>query len=370
VSSSTRYDGLDVLRAGSILLGVFTHAARAYAAGYERFYPYFDPPGVLPLAVFSDVANWLRMEAFFTLSGFFAHLVMERRGADPFLRDRARRIAGPFLAFLPLLLAADYALRHWSTSAGMTSPLYQGHIRWRPAPLHTWFLEYLFCFCLIAWALARAGVGTERASAQLARALRRPLWLALAGIPLALVLVADHDESYARTFLLQPFALLEFGVYFGFGWLLWGARDALGALKRHGAWLTALSLGVCTWVCASSWEFQPLGRFLVQYTPWPFMLGAIGLALRLPPAQRPRLAFLTQASYWVYLAHLPIVQLQQIAYGRLDAGPWSKFALVTAVTFAVTLVSFACFVRGTALGDWLGARRAPAELPSARRALG
>jgi peptidoglycan/LPS O-acetylase OafA/YrhL len=359
VSASTRYDGLDVLRAGSILLGVFTHAARAYAAGYERFYPYFDPPGVLPLAVFSDVANWLRMEVFFTISGFFAHLVLERRGADAFLRDRTRRIAGPFLAFLPLLLAADYALRHWSTSTGMTSPLYQGHTSWRPAPLHTWFLEYLFFFCLTAWALWRAGLRTERASAWLARALRRPLWLTLAGVPLALLLVLDRDDNVARSFLLQPFALLEFAVYFAFGWLLWGARDALGGLKRHGAWLAALSLGVCTWVCASRWEFQPLGRFLVSYTPWLFMLGAIGLALRLPTAHRPRLAFLTEASYWVYLMHLPIVQLQQIAFGPLDAGPWSKFTLVTAITFGVTLVSFTLWVRGTALGAWLGARRAP-----------
>ncbi len=81
------------------------------------------------------------------------------------------------------------------------------------------------------------------------------------------------------------------------------------------------------------------------------MLGAIGLALRLPTAHRPRLTFLTEASYWIYLMHLPIVQLQQIALGPLDASPWSKFTLVTAITFGVTLASFAFLVRGTALGE-------------------
>jgi peptidoglycan/LPS O-acetylase OafA/YrhL len=79
-----------------------------------------------------------------------------------------------------------------------------------------------------------------------------------------------------------------------------------------------------------------------------------------PSAPRPRLRFVIESSYWVYLLHLPLVQLLQIAFGRL---PWpapAKYALVLAITFGVTMGSFAWWVRGTALGEWLGAKRRPA----------
>ena len=38
-----------------------------------------------------------RMELFFALSGFFSHLVFERRGPGGFLRDRSKRLLVPLL---------------------------------------------------------------------------------------------------------------------------------------------------------------------------------------------------------------------------------------------------------------------------------
>ena len=69
---------------------------------------------------------------------------------------------------------------------------------------------------------------------------------------------------------------------------------------------------------------------------------------------------MNQASYWIYLVHLPLVQCLQIGLGSLAWPALVKFGVVIVATFALTLASFAFVVRDTPVGAWLGARRAPA----------
>ena len=119
-SPGVRYDGLDILRAGSMLLGVFSHAARPYVPDYGPWYPIADPHTSPLMLVFVGVLNSFQLQLFFALSGFFGHMVLEKRGADAFLRDRARRLVVPFLAALPLLLATDALMRSWSQARRST----------------------------------------------------------------------------------------------------------------------------------------------------------------------------------------------------------------------------------------------------------
>jgi peptidoglycan/LPS O-acetylase OafA/YrhL len=356
-----RYDGLDVLRAGAILLGVFSHAARAYVPGIERYYPIADPASHALFSVLSDVVNGFRMQVFFALSGFFAHLVLERRGAGAFLRDRARRLIVPFCAALPVILAMDLLVRSWSASQGLLTPLYREGTAWSPAPLHLWFLQYLFLYCLIAWALARRGVTGARAARWLARALRRPEALVLLALPLALLLALHRGANPARSFLPQPMTFLEYACFFGLGWLLWDARGSLDAMRRRGGWLTAAGLLLAVALSMSTFQWRFAGRALFAFVPWLVTFGAIGLSLRVRNAPRPRLRFVVEASYWVYLVHLPIVQVLQVGLGGAAWSAGVKFLVVVSATFLVTLASFAVFVRGGVLGEWLGAPRRAAS---------
>src|SRR5271157_5003450 len=86
-----RWHALDALRAFALLLGVVYHAALVYVL----------PPGMWAvgttkatagLAWFITYAHSFRMEIFFLLAGFFARLVIGRRGTAAFVTDRARRI--------------------------------------------------------------------------------------------------------------------------------------------------------------------------------------------------------------------------------------------------------------------------------------
>ena len=87
----------------------------------------------------------------------------------------------------------------------------------------------------------------------------------------------------------------------------------------------------------------------------------IGLALRFLSGFSPARRYLADASYWLYLIHMPIVMALQVAVSQLD-WPWPvKFAAILAVALPVMLASYQLLVRYTIIGAVLNGRRAPRE---------
>ncbi len=73
------------------------------------------------------------------------------------------------------------------------------------------------------------------------------------------------------------------------------------------------------------------------------------------PARR----YIADASYWIYLVHLPLIMALQVALSQL-AWPWPlKFACILGVAFPLMLASYQLFVRHTFIGAILNGRRAP-----------
>jgi len=69
--------------------------------------------------------------------------------------------------------------------------------------------------------------------------------------------------------------------------------------------------------------------------------------------------YLADSSYWLYLAHLPLVFFLAGAFAKV---PWHwaiKFPLILAITMTVLLVSYHYLVRPTWLGEILNGRRYP-----------
>jgi peptidoglycan/LPS O-acetylase OafA/YrhL len=359
-ASAPRYVGLDVVRASAMGLGVAYHAALAYVPGIGRWYFLADAASAPAFAVVTGTLHSFRMQLFFAISGFFAHLLLERRGAAGFLRDRAARLLVPFFAALPLVLGAELATRRLALAQGLLSESYAPGVGFRAMPLHLWFLEYLFLYCALAFALTRCGVRGERASAGLARALALPagwLWTSL-----GLALLSGLDLWLAPAlrpalrFSVQPAAFLHYGGFFAFGWIAWAARDALPALAPRGAWLAAAGLLLAAAVAGTRMAYAPQGQFLFGAVPVLVTLGCVGVALRAWPPAPPWLRFLVDASYWVYLVHYPLVQGLQLLLAPLAWPALAKYAGVLGATLALALLSFAGFVRPTPLRWWLGAR--------------
>ncbi len=88
-------------------------------------------------------------------------------------------------------------------------------------------------------------------------------------------------------------------------------------------------------------------------------MAATGLCLRFASGHSPVRRYLSDASYWIYIVHLPLVMLAQV-WVQDWAGPWwVKLIGVSAGVFAVCLASYELLIRHSFMGRWLNGRRVP-----------
>ena len=388
---SDRLHGLDALRAGALLLGVVLHASLSFFP--EQTWIVADDSRSIGAAGLFFAIHLFRMMAFFLIAGLFAHMMLARKGWRGFARDRASRIAGPLLAFWFPVMAGIVTALVWNAHANglivpgappPPPPTYD----WTNFPLtHLWFLYVLALFCAAALilrapfaALDRDG-GWGRIVDRLTGALvgwwtpvvlAAPLALALWLDPkwIAFFAVPTPDEGLVP----DTAALVGFGLAFGLGFLLDRRRDLL---DRIAAWsplflVVAVASGIWAWTLAGGPSLAPMAgptadkavaAAVVAVAVYTSALAAMGLCLRLLSGRNPVLRYLADASYWVYILHLPLVMLAQVWIQDWTGPWWLKLAGVSGGVFAVCLITYELLVRHSFMGRWLNGRRVPWRRP-------
>lgn len=337
-----------------MLLGLAYHATSSWLPGIAPFYVVADSSPVEALVTLSGVLHAFRMQLFFALSGFFSHLVFERRGAASFLGDRSRRLLVPFFFALPLTLLSDVFLRRWSASLGLMSPEYERGTDIHFYSLHLWFLVYLFCYCVVAWAMSRWATGAQ----WFIRRVRQPIRLLLLfAVPTCVGLVLHPENRPDNALYPLPYEFFHFGFFFVFGWQLWAARDSSDELKRGSPYFLASGVLLGLIVFHSPLQWQWSGQLLSGLVGWLFTVGCFGLALGSRIRQRPWLRFLVDSSYWVYLIHYPVLLALQVVFALQTWPGWLEYVLTIGLTLAFAFVTFALFVWRTQLGPWLGVQQ-------------
>jgi glucans biosynthesis protein C len=336
-----------------MLLGVAYHATVSWLPGIEPWYFVADSSPVAALSGLSGFLHAFRMQLFFALSGFFSHLVFERRGAADFLRERSRRLLVPMLFALPVVLLLDVGLRSMSARLGVLSPSSGVGASFRLAPLHLWFLIYVWMFCAAAWALPSFEL-PERA---LRTALRFPPSLLLLTGLTGLGLVWHPENRPDEVLWPRPFEAFHYGLFFAFGWWAWKAREALASLRPWGPWFLAAGVALGVRVFGTDLQWRAPGHFLSAVVAWLMTLGALGVAVRVPAAERPVLRFLVASSYWVYLMHYSVIFALQLWFAQRQWPGVVEWLLTVVLTLALGLSSFSVLVRKTWLAPWLGAAR-------------
>ena len=172
------------------------------------------------------------------------------------------------------------------------------------------------------------------------------------------------------SFVTNPTALIGFGSAFCFGWLLHRQVELLRMLERDWALNLILAIGLITVSLALVGVTPPLtpieddairlaGAACYAVATWTATFAVIGLALRFLSGFSPARRYIADASYWLYLIHMPIVMALQVAVSRLD-WPWpAKFAAILAVAFPLMFASYELVVRHSFIGLVLNGRRAP-----------
>lgn len=337
-----------------MLLGLAYHATYAWFPDIGPWYLVADASPVPALTVVTGLLHAFRMQVFFALSGFFSHLVFERRGSRGFLVDRSRRLVLPFVVALPIVLGLDAALRGWSHSAGLMAPDFHDGLGLILLPRHLWFLVYLFTFCVLAWAAPR----WEGPARVVRRLLGVPVVLALLGaVPTCLALFFHPSNRPDEALWPRPFEAFHYGAFYAVGWWLWPSREALEPLRRQAPYFLVAGLALGLFIFSGKLQFELTGQLLAGVVSWLMTLGAFGLAFRVTAKERPWLRFLVESSYWVYLVHYPVVQALQVSFAQMAWPGTVEYLSTVVLTFAFALLTFTLFVRKTPLGPWLGANR-------------
>jgi peptidoglycan/LPS O-acetylase OafA/YrhL len=385
--AAERFHALDAVRAGALLLGVAVHASLSFFP--TQIWPIGDSHRSTEILVGFLTSHIFRMSLFFVIAGFFAHMLLHKRGVKGFIKDRLKRIGLPLVVFWPPLFVAFMAVIIWSAvkaSGGEMPEPPEGSLTWRTAPLlHTWFLYVLLWFYAGALALfglsrlidrkGNIGKALDGAVRVLAKTHLLPFVL---GAPLAAVFFF-HESWVAWAGVRTPDtglapnipAMVAFGTAFAFGWLLHRQPQLLSIWRRW--WPIYLAAAVAlTIVCVRIvLTGAPLGNASGQSAAgadlltaivhplaiWAWCFGLTGAAMRFLSGENKVVRYLADSSYWLYLIHLPIVMVGQVLVAQWDVSAYVKFPLIVAGSVALMLATYQLLVRGTFIGGWLNGRR-------------
>jgi peptidoglycan/LPS O-acetylase OafA/YrhL len=384
-----RLHALDAVRAGALLLGVLFHAAMAYLPGPQAWVVMDVERGVGAGIAFFTL-HMFRMTTFFLIAGFFAHMLFHRRGVKGFLADRSKRIVIPLLVGWPILFAAIVAATIWAAAVMNGGVLPKEPPPMPPPPpfafplTHLWFLYVLLIFYAGALLLRSPVALVDRGGA-----LRRgvdtvvrlvfatplapvfcalPMFGALAMTPnwMFWVGVPTPDNSL----LPNTTSLIAYGFAFGLGWLLHRQATLITAFKRGWIGHLGLAIALTAWLLAQSNflpHFQPTAAGPMKIAlagayalaAWCWLFAFTGAALTFCAGHSTARRYIADASYWIYLVHLPIVMVGQVALSQLP-WPWAlKYLLVLVFAFPLMLGTYELFVRHSFIGGVLNGRKIP-----------
>jgi ABC-type multidrug transport system ATPase subunit/peptidoglycan/LPS O-acetylase OafA/YrhL len=381
-----RLHALDAVRGFALLLGVAFHAALSFMPGW--------PPGIWamvdnsPSAFLSGAAfvtHVFRMSLFFFIAGYFARLMYQKKGAGGFWTNRLKRIGLPLIIGWVVLFPAIAFV--WTVGIskvlGGAPPAMPEMPKTLGAfPLtHLWFLYQLLLIYVAAIAVRSLVARLDPAQklrcfidAVLSSALKIPLAMFLLGIPLALALMTIPVWFYwtgiptpDQSLIPQLPATVGFGTAFAVGWLVHRSSNALALITK--TWPVHLVLGWATTV----WllhivQTQPMAapgftRMAFAYgfgvAVWGWVFGLTGAALQFLSNFSPVRRYIADASYWVYLAHLPVVAALQVWVGHWPMPWYVKFPFIVITSFVILFASYHLLVRSTFIGQLLNGRRYP-----------
>ncbi|MCC9643580.1 acyltransferase family protein [Rhodopirellula sp. JC740] len=235
-----------------------------------------------------------------------------------------------------------------------------------PLTGHLWFLWFL-CFLVTGFAIATVAIPTfVRVRWNAVTWTRWPsclLWL----VPLTMLpsYFMEHQGFGPATsvgLIPHPSVLIYYALFFGFGAVYFDANDQAGELGRSWKWTLPISL---TLLLGLGWTIRNemsgwglLGSLMIQATyAWTVSFGMMGLFRSLFARPSPAMRYLSDSSYWLYLAHLPWVMYLQYWVRDWNVSLLTKFAVVSLVACVSLLISYQVFVRHTPIGWMLNGKR-------------
>ena len=356
----SRFHNLDFLRAFAMMMGLVIHAPILFTMpDVARDFQIENMPALESWGwlVMGFISNW-RMPLFFLLSGFFAVLVIEKKGTPHFIKDRIIRIG-----ITCLLFSAFY-------------DILDGRVDFTTA--HLWFLYelviFVLCFSLLYKIQVFNNLVYRTCSTKIFFIIC--LWL-ITTVPLAHIL-NNSFNPYALMpsetfFSLKPGNLVYYFSYFLLGVLLYSNQIIFSKLSDNKTIIPLGFLSVLAYFAqlyAGSFlysEVEDIGKIIsmkfdtVDVLFNAFTRGAntilwclffIGLASKFIQSGSATLRWFVELSYPIYIVH--VIPLPIISAGLYEAGlsQISNFFLTIIIGFIVCVFLYYIFIKFTPV-NWL-----------------
>ncbi len=216
---------------------------------------------------------------------------------------------------------------------------------------HLWFLWFLCWLVAIFALLAVTG---------LLPAGRQRWWLVAAScLPQAVMgmsLAGAFGPDTSLGLLPKPHVLGFYACFYFFGVATFAAEGIDTRLGRH--WKFLLPAAVAILVAGiATMNDRLLATVLQPAYAWTMSLGLIGLFCRLFPHPRPAVSWLADASYWMYLVHVPLVMVAQLVVRQWPLPAGLKFLLILGLVTPLLLATYRWCVRYTPIGSLLNGPR-------------
>jgi len=292
---SKRYHDMDFVRAAAMLLGLVLHVCIFFGPPRIIFWGAGEPRGDVANLQIVSFIHLFRMQLFFLMAGFFAQLVIDRKGFGHLVRDRFKRILLPFLAGVLLLMPIHVILMnginlnspssYYNDSWGELSfwqqvrsiflfGAFDGEPGLKEGLIHFWFLYFLLIFYAAHFLLRplflRLGIKSIPGLGGFMKLVVGTRWgflvLALLCFPFHFLLVSVM--FWPSGFNAPLLHLAFYFLFYLFGAALYIHRDLLAAMARHSWLLIGVSLPFILLVSGPSDRLDGGAPMITDLTTW------------------------------------------------------------------------------------------------------
>jgi len=271
----------------------------------------------------------------------------------------------------------DAASNAANTESSPVRDALQGLLVELPFFHHLWFLWHL-CWLIAGYALVTLALDllpavrlpTPLIASPLALLWLVPLTMGPQMLMHGVGTVPGFGPDTSAGLLPMAHVLAYYGIFFGFGAMLHSVPGGAERIGR-GWWLTLpLAAALFFPVMYVRFEAGAAGRLglgpssvhalasagEVLYV-WLMILGLMGFFRVMLARERSGVRYVSDASYWLYLAHMPLIILGQLALSHVDLPAGVKVLALATVTTALLLLVYELGVRYTIIGTILNGKR-------------
>ena len=362
-----------------MLLGLVLHSAITYGVYENSAWSLKDSITHISNDYIVSFIHTFRMQIFFIVAGFFGSMLFYERKPLEMIKNRVARIVSPFIVFMFLL---------WPTTVfafGYTRLVLEGNVNaledsisvfsnlFILIPRHTfhlWFLYYLALITSISIVLALVLQKLPSITNNISRVFN---WIINKSIARVIIFASITATVYfiigswsvsTSTSIVPDFNILIYYLaFYIIGWILFKSKHLLDTFMKYDWLFTILAVVLFSIYFFMGHGFSYISHVIIKsIMVWLFIFGITGLFIRYASNHSPIMRYISDASYWVYLIHLPLTAIIPGLISDWIIPATLKFLLVFIITSMSCFLSYHYFVRGTFIGQFLNGRRYSSRL--------